>query len=412
MQAEVIFTGTELLLGQTLNTNAMYLQRVLASLGIDLYFQVTVGDNLQRLKEAIDQARARAELIIICGGLGPTEDDVTREALAEALGLALVQNDDALRVVRRLFDRQGITMSPNNLKQALAPEGALILDNPIGTAPGMILDRGSQLYILLPGPPEEFTRMIDREVVPFLKRRLKGKLNIIKSRTLKFCGIGESEIDRRLSDLMKNDNPALALSAKFLEIHLRITAKASSEEEADDMLSAVEAQVRERLGEYIFGTEGENLPRATAQLLAAQNLTFATIETVTGGLFSHLLNSGPAENYFVLGLVAGRNAHLHKLIDIDRKSIEQPASKESAGTLAETVKNLAGADVGIALTGNPGDNDIFIGTHIDGRVLTGAFKIWGNPEDLAERACMIGLTLLWRTLKNRNKRNKEEGKNV
>ena len=229
MIAEVIFTGTELLLGQILNTNAQYLQQALASHGFDLYHQVTVGDNLSRCAEAIRQAAGRADLIFVGGGLGPTEDDVSREALSEALSVSLVQDPTALAIVRRFYLARDVPMPGSNLKQALIPVGGTALDNPIGTAPGIVLEHSGKTFFLLPGPPAEFNRMLDEQVLPYLCRRFSGQIGTIYSRVLKVCGIGESALVEKLGDLLNSSSPTVAPCAKEGVIHLRITAKATGE---------------------------------------------------------------------------------------------------------------------------------------------------------------------------------------
>ncbi|MBC7325307.1 MAG: CinA family nicotinamide mononucleotide deamidase-related protein, partial [Moorella sp. (in: Bacteria)] len=253
------FTGTELLLGQIVNTNAPYLQQVLASLGIDLYYQVTVGDNRERLARAISQARQRADLIVIGGGLGPTEDDLSKEALADSLGISLRLHEEALKVVQRFFDERGLPMPENNLKQALVPEGGIVLDNPIGTAPGIILERAGKTYLLLPGPPSEFRLMVDHQVTPYLLQKLGAQRKVIQSRVLKLCGIGESMVDQQLGELLRSVNPTVAPTAKYAEVHLRITAKADSPDEARRINAAMEEKIRRRLGKYIFGADEETL---------------------------------------------------------------------------------------------------------------------------------------------------------
>ena len=240
MTGEIIFTGTELLLGQILNTNAQFLQQELSALGIDLYYQITVGDNLQRCADAINQASGRADLIMIGGGLGPTEDDISRDALAQALQVELAQDPAALAVVRRFFDQRGLPLSQNNLKQALIPVGGTVVDNPIGTAPGIILEREGKTYILVPGPPPEFNMMVRERIIPFLRGKLANRVGVIQSRVLKCCGIGESLLDEKLSDLLKSSNPTLAPTAKFSEVHLRITAKARDLARAEEMIEAME----------------------------------------------------------------------------------------------------------------------------------------------------------------------------
>jgi len=288
MTGEIIFTGTELLLGQILNTNAQFLLQELSALGIDLYYQITVGDNLQRCAAAINQASGRADLIIIGGGLGPTEDDISREALSQALQVELTQDPAALAVVRRFFDQRGLPLSQNNLKQALIPVGGTVVDNPIGTAPGIILEREGKTYILVPGPPPEFNMMVREWIIPFLRGKLANRVGVIQSRVLKCCGIGESLLDEKLSDLLKSSNPTLAPTAKFSEVHLRITAKARDLARAEEMIEAMEVKVRERLGSYIFGVDDDTLPCAIARIIRKKGKTIATVESFTGGQLSFM----------------------------------------------------------------------------------------------------------------------------
>ncbi len=402
MKSEIIFTGTELILGQALNTNAQYLQQTLAALGVDLYFQVTVGDNRKRLVEAIVQASARADLVIIGGGLGPTEDDVSREALAEALGLPLEENPEARLITERFFRSRGIEMPRNNLKQALAPPGGIVLDNPVGTAPGLALDHGSILYILLPGPPGEFKTMVDRQVVPLLRRRLGPDVSVIKSRVLKLCGIGESKVDETLGTLLRSKNPTLAPTAKFSEVHLRITAKASGPDRAEVMIGGVERRVRELLGRYIYGTDDETLPEVVGNILATGGLTLAAAETCSGGCLSHLITSFPnGSRSFKLGLVAD----LHRMGKFF--GFEQDFGKDAAEILAQKIRELAGSDIGIAITGNgggiypAGGGSITIATSIGDVILSRELTLWGEGSELRQRVVQVCLVLIWNTLQKR-----------
>ncbi|MCL6610290.1 MAG: CinA family nicotinamide mononucleotide deamidase-related protein [Peptococcaceae bacterium] len=400
MKSEIIFTGTELILGQSLNTNAQYLQQALAALGIDLYFQVTVGDNLKRLVEAILQASARADLVIVGGGLGPTEDDVSREALAEALGLTLEENPEARLVTERFFKARGIEMPQNNLKQTLAPPGGMILDNPVGTAPGLALEHGSRLYILLPGPPGEFKTMVDGKVIPLLKKRLGPGVSVIKSRVLKLCGIGESRVDEILGPLLRGKNPTLAPTAMFSEVHLRITSKASSHEQADAMIDGMDRRVRELLGQHIYGKDGETLPEAVGNLLAEKKLTLAAAETCSGGYLSHLITSFPGgAEYFKFAAVSGycgMERHLGLKIDPRKKPAE---------ALARNIREMAETDIGIAITGEggglypAGQGNITIATSFKDRTLSRDLALWGEGAELRQRAVQTCLVLLWRTLK-------------
>lgn len=393
MRAEVIFTGTELLLGQTLNTNAPYLQQTLASLGIDLYYQVTVGDNKERLARAIDQARQRAELIIIGGGLGPTEDDLSREALAQTLGVSLRLHEQALSVVRRFFEERRLPMPENNLKQALVPENGIVLDNPLGTAPGIILEHKGKTYILLPGPPPEFRLMVDRQVSPFLIKKLGEKRKVIKSRTVKLCGIGESFVGERLGELLLGANPTVAPTARYAEVHLRITAKASSLEEALKMNAAMEDEIRRRLGEYIFGTDEETLADAAGRVFLQESKTVATVETFTAGLLAYRLATVPeAGKFFKSGLVLGQERS-------NWPPVPAADEKELAARLASWGRIKSRADLGVAITGqkkNQLEWAVYIASDSGDRLRSGEFKLPGSAEDTRERAVQIALALLWR----------------
>ncbi|MFZ5596015.1 MAG: CinA family nicotinamide mononucleotide deamidase-related protein [Bacillota bacterium] len=397
MICEIIFTGTELLLGQILNTNAQYLQQTLAALGIDMYFQVTVGDNRERLIEAITQASSRADLVIIGGGLGPTEDDLSRDALSEALGVPLMENPAARSVTERFFKARGVEMSLNNLKQALVPEGGIVLDNPVGTAPGIALDYNSVLYILIPGPPLEFTTMLDEQVAPLLRRRLGHRTRIIKSRILKLCGIGESKVDEILGPLLHSNNPTLAPTAKFFEIHLRITSKTPTEKEADALNRDMEQKVRELLGQYIYGTDNETLPEVTGRLLMAGKLTVAAAETCSGGYLSHLLTSFPeCRDFFKLGLVSK--------IDEMESHLGIKAGECTAEILANSIKERAGSDIGLSITEPggglyPSDNRITIATSFKGGTLKKEITLPGRGAELRRQAVQVCLTLLWKALK-------------
>lgn len=401
MKAEIIFTGTELLLGQILNTNAQYLQQSLAALGIDLHFQVTVGDNLARLKEAIGQAAARADLVIIGGGLGPTEDDISREALSEAIGVPLEENSEALVIMKRFFEVRSIAMPANNLKQAQAPKGSIILDNPVGTAPGLAIEKNAVLYVLVPGPPNEFKEMVSNRVLPLLREKTGGGA-VIKSRVIKLCGIGESKVDEMVEPLLQSSNPTLAPTAKFSEIHLRITSKAPDNVQADLMNDAMESKVRDILGDYIYGCDEVTLPEAVGELLEKNKLTIALAEITSGGYLAHQLTSHPrCSSYFKFAAVSGA-AGLEELL-----GIKIPGAEGIAETAAEAVRKKAGADIGIAVTAggltpcNP-EGDLTIATALKDKVLTRKVLLpgAGSPE-IRERITQLCLVLLWHTLKNR-----------
>ena len=432
MIGEVIFTGTELLLGQILNTNAQYIQQVLASLGIDLYYQVTVGDNLNRLVKTITHASQKADLIIISGGLGPTEDDLSREALAQSLGISLSQDEQALHIVKRFFDERRTPMPANNLKQALVPEGGFALDNPLGTAPGIILEHRQQIYILIPGPPSEFKFMIKQKVIPYLNSKLDSQRKVIKSKVLKLCGLGESMADEKLGELLHGTNPSLAPTSRFSEVHLRITSKANNMEEAIGMNKAMEAKIRLLVGNYVFGTDDETLPEAIGNILVKQGLALTTVETCTGGLLAHSLTGIPQfREFFKSGYVLGNKRKGHPLLANISEQVQSNNGKNLAEQLAVQAQSLDGADICLVITeqlesskedkthlekptsnkttASEGENQpetnvnhlggtIYIATNIKGAIRVGEFKLWGLPSEARERAVHTTLALLWRTL--------------
>lgn len=406
MTGEIIFTGTELLLGQILNTNAQFLQQELSALGIDLYYQTTVGDNLQRCAAAIKQASGRADLIIIGGGLGPTEDDISREALAEALQVELVQDPAALVVVRRFFDQRGLPVSQNNLKQALVPVGGTVVDNPIGTAPGIILEREGKTYILVPGPPPEFNMMVRERIIPFLRGKLANRVGVIQSWVLKCCGIGEALLDEKLSELLKSSNPTLAPTAKFSEVHLRITAKARDLIQAEEMIEAMEIKVRQRLGSYIFGVDDETLPDAVARLIREKGETIATVEDFTGGQLAFKLSSPyEAKDVFVAGLVISDYKDLEGRNGFRWGDVPEDPGKR-ARHLSLVLRKQFNSDIGIAVTAERGKNDevtnypFYIAVDFNGLNMFKRVLLRGERDEVARRAATVALTLLWRYLKH------------
>jgi len=292
MQAEIISIGTELLLGAIVDTNAAYISRRLAEIGVDLYFRTTVGDNEGRIAQCIEKALERADVVICTGGLGPTVDDVTRQAVARATGRKLVMDEKMLGWIKERFRSWGHPMSENNLRQALKPEGAIAIENPVGTAPIFILQDKRGDVIVLPGVPHEMKYLMEHEVVPYLKRKL-GHAEVIKTRVLRTVGIGESQIDARIGDLMESSNPTVGLAAHPGQTDVRIVAKAGSEEEADRLIAGMERKVRERLGDVIYGVGEETVAEVVARMLAERGLVLGTVECGTEGLVSRCLFEAP-----------------------------------------------------------------------------------------------------------------------
>ncbi|APC07853.1 competence/damage-inducible protein A [Neomoorella thermoacetica] len=410
MQAEAIFTGTEMLLGQIVNTNAAFLGRELAAAGISLYRQVVVGDNLVRIREAIDNARRRADLIIVSGGLGPTEDDLSREALAAALGLPLVEDPAARENVTRYFAARRRPMTPNNLKQALLPAGARAMDNPHGTAAGVFLEHEGKVYALLPGPPREFEPMLVNQLLPRLEP-YGARREIIFSRVLKIAGIGESAVEEAVKDLLHSDNPTLAPLAKPGEVTLRLTARAKSQEAARSLTAPLEVAIRERLGDYIFGTDDDTLESVTGAILAARHLTLAVAESCTGGLLAHRVTNIPgSSDYFLGGMVTYSNEAKVKFLGVEPEVLAARGAvrPEVAAAMARGVRQALGTDIGIGITGiaGPGGGSkekpvglVYLGIDFRGQVEVRRELFMGQRENIKWQSTQSALYLLWRSLR-------------
>ncbi|ADQ40485.1 competence/damage-inducible protein CinA [Caldicellulosiruptor acetigenus I77R1B] len=355
MVAEIICVGTELLLGQILNTNSQYLAQKLAELGIDLYFQTTVGDNMERLKMAIDIATKRSDILIFTGGLGPTSDDITKEAVADYFGLALVLDEDVLRRIEKFFERRQVKMPEINKKQAYVPEGAKVLHNKNGTAPGLIIEKDGKIAILLPGPPFEMQPMFEEGVLPYLEKFSKQK---IYSRVLKFVGIGESSIEEALKDLiLSQTDPTMALYAKPFEVELRITTKKESEECAKSLLQSMENRIRERLGEYIYGVDRQLLEEVVIGLLAEKKLKVSVAESCTGGLICNKLTNVPgASEVFDRGFIVYSNEAKMKLLGVPEQVLKEhgAVSSQTARYMAQGALSNSLADIALSVTGIAG----------------------------------------------------------
>ncbi len=354
MQAELISIGTELLLGEILDTNAQYLGARLPALGIDLYYMSKVGDNLDRLTEVIERAWGRSDLVITTGGLGPTEDDLTREAIGRVLGEELSVDPELERQLREFFARRGVTMPERNLKQVTLIPSARTIPNPRGTAPGWWVERQGHLIVAMPGPPAEMTRMWEQEVAPELERRQPGA--VLVTRTLKTTGVGEGHVDEMVSDLLKSNNPTIGVYARADGVQLRIAAKGPTREEAQRLIEPVEAETRQILGSAVWGADGDTLESVVGDLLRRYELTLATMESCSGGLLANTITNVPGSSaYFRGGLVAYAS---ETKIDwgVDPATIAQHGaiSVECAGDMARAARERLSADIGIGITGVAG----------------------------------------------------------
>ena len=354
MKCELISVGTEILLGDILNTNARFLSKELAALGISLMYQTTVGDNEGRLKSALDTAFTRADTVILTGGLGPTPDDLTKEVCAAYFGKRLFMREDILEEIRAYFSAKGLPMPESNSKQALVPEDSTVLPNKNGTAPGFIMESGDKKIIILPGPPREMEPMFRECVVPYLK---KFSCSVIKSHTVRTFGIGESAMSERVSDLLESENPTVAPYAKDGEALLRITAKAESEEEADRLISPLLEDIRARLGCYIYGIDAQSIEEATVSLMKEKGVTTAFAESCTAGLCAkRITDISGASQVFHCGIVSYSNEIKSKLLGVSSEDLAHfgAVSDIVAAQMALGVKNISGADYGVAVTGMAG----------------------------------------------------------
>lgn len=358
MKAEILCVGTELLLGDIVNTNAVYLAKELAKLGINVYHQAVVGDNPERLKASLKEALSRCDLVITTGGLGPTCDDLTKETAAEVLGLPMEENAEELHHIKEYFQKINRTMTDNNRKQALIPKGAVILKNGFGTAPGILAENNGKFLALLPGPPREMRPMFDNELAPILKK-YTGKTLV--SRTIHIFNVGESSVESKLKDLMNSlENPTLAPYAKDGEVLLRVTAAAESTEKGYEMIEPVIEKVREIIGnEYIYGIDVGNLQTALVKALHEKNLKIATAESITGGLVSKRITevSGSSE-VFECGVCSYSNNIKHSVLGVSQETLDTftEYSAETALEMAKGVRRISGADIGISTTGIAGPN--------------------------------------------------------
>ncbi|BAU65786.1 competence/damage-inducible protein CinA [Stanieria sp. NIES-3757] len=357
MNAEIICVGTEILLGDILNTNCQYLAQQLASLGIPHYYQTVVGDNLTRLQEAIAIAVRRASILIFTGGLGPTPDDLTTEGIAIFFATPLVERPEIVQDIEEKFAQRGRIMTASNRKQALIPTGAQILPNPIGTAPGIIWQPQAGLTILtFPGVPEEMKRMWQATAVPFLKSQGWG-LEIIYSRMLRFRGIGESALAEKVAPLFDLTNPTVAPYASDGEVRLRVSAKAKSESDAIALIEPIAQQIQEIAGLDYFGTDEDTLASVVGNLLRKRGETLSVAESCTGGGLGSMLTDPPgSSDYFLGGVIAYSNEVKMALLDVKLADLEEfgAVSDKVAQQMAWGVKQRLGSNWGIGITGIAG----------------------------------------------------------
>lgn len=357
--AEILCVGTELLLGDIVNTNAAFLSQRLAELGINVYRHTVVGDNQERLKAALESALESADLVITSGGLGPTYDDLTKETVAEYFNRDMKEDAHSLGRIEEYFKRTGRVMTENNRKQAMMPEGAVIFDNDYGTAPALAVcggDNDSKTVIMLPGPPVEIVPIFKEKVMPYLMER---RNSVIASRNVHIFGMGESAVENEIAEIMKNSkNPTIAPYCKEGEVRLRITASAKSEKEALDICDdAIDKITKTEVGKYIYGIDVESLEKAAIALLREKGLTLACAESCTGGLISkRITDIAGCSDVFVGGCVSYANEAKIKLLGVSEDTLREwgAVSEQTAKEMAIGVRRVLGTDIGVSVTGIAG----------------------------------------------------------
>lgn len=359
MRCSVVAIGTELLLGQIVDTNSSWLGEQLAAAGIDSLFQVKVGDNLGRIVATLKSTLEQADAVIICGGLGPTHDDITREAIAEIMGVELEMNDEVALVIEQMFTARNRRMPENNLRQAMVPRGAKIIEQRRGTAPGLICPVGDKVMYAVPGVPFELYEMFERAILPDLLTR-SGEASVIKSRVLRTWGDSESGLNERLvgviSELEKIGNPTLAFLASGWEgIKVRLTAKANTEQDAMKLIDVWDAKVRDEVGDIIFGVDGQTMETVVLDILRKKNLTLAIAESVTGGLVAGRLTAVPGASDVFRGAVVSYASEVkYEVLGITNEIV---VSEAAAKEMAIGVRKALGSDIGLSLTGVAGPSE-------------------------------------------------------
>ena len=410
MVVELISVGTELLLGNIVNTNTQFLAEKCALLGLTMYHQVTVGDNHDRLAEVIRTALKRSDVIILTGGLGPTEDDLTKEVCAEVMGFPLVEDTHTHERIEEYFRNNIYKVIPdNNWKQAIVPAGCIVLDNDNGTAPGLILEKYGKSAILLPGPPNELYPLFMNQVYPYLQ---KLQPEVIRSQMVKICGVGESQVEDKILDLIdKQQNPTIATYAKTGEVHIRVTAKAATEEDAKKLVKPVVKEIKNRFGDYVYSTkEEETLEQAVVRLLKKYELTVTTAESCTGGLLAgRIINVPGASEVYNEGFITYSNKAKRKYLDVSKSTLKKygAVSEQTAREMATGGVFATDSDACVAVTGLAGPDGgseekpvglVYIATYMKDKVNVQKYQFKGNRAKIREQAVVKGLDLLLRSI--------------
>ena len=397
MKTEIITVGTEILLGDILNTNTHYLSNELANMGIDVYYQITVGDNEQRLLSQLKESFKRSDLVILTGGLGPTEDDITKEVCAKYFNMEMEFHEQSWDKIIEIHNKMNRKPTENNRKQAYFPKGSLILPNKYGTAPGCIMEKDKETIILMPGPPKEMKPMFDNYVKPFL---LKDNKNILKSKVLRIIGMGESKIENDLLDLIdKQINPTIATYAKDGECTVRITAKGKNEKEVESLIEPISNEIKSRFKEKVYGEDDTAIEDEVAKILVDNNLTIAVAESCTGGMVAaDLINYPGISSVFMEGCVTYSNEAKMMTLNVKKETLNTvgAVSEQCAKEMSEGVAARHNTNIGLSTTGIAGPEGgsedkpvglVYMGITINNKTIVKKYIFNGNRQQIRSRAC-------------------------
>jgi nicotinamide-nucleotide amidase len=404
LTAEIVAIGTEILLGEITDTNSVHIAHVLRDIGLNLHYMTSVGDNEQRIADVIHIALSRADVVITCGGLGPTIDDMTRQAVAAATRRGLTFHQDLLDAIAARFASFRAQMTENNKRQAYLPDDAILIENPVGTAPSFVVEYEGKAVISLPGVPREMKFLLAEKVVPYLRQRFDLRTDIIKARVLKTAGIGESLLDDEIgTELLEQSNPTVGLAAHAGQVDVRITAKADSESEADIMIAAVEEKLREKIGAYIFGIDDDQIEQVLVNLLSGHQMRLAISETGIGDAVSRPLKTAQGGDAVIAKTQTSANPQaLAQSLSVN----SEMSIREMAERAAETICTETDAAIGIAVVSYPdldehADNEsgTAIAVYLNGNIRSRVYGFGGLSETAGAWAGTWSMSMAWRMLK-------------
>lgn len=408
-KAYIISTGTELLLGSTIDTNSIFISQKLALIGIKVIGKSVVGDSKEHLQNAFELGLGSADIVIASGGLGPTQDDLTKEVACEVMGVTLDLNEGVSNQIREYFSKRNKQMPNSNLKQAMFPNGAIVLDNPLGTAPGMYLKKDEKILVLLPGPPKEMKKMFNDQAIPRLIDDFNLTHNLSATKTIKVFGPGESQVEEMISEVMENPRGcSIALIAKEGEIQVKVTAEGKDLEDSEKILQGKVDEISQRLGKYIYGFDDEELNTIVAKMLTDKNLTIALAESCTGGLLSkYLTDSAGSSKYLWGSVISYSNESKEKLLGVSKQTLTThgAVSRETAEEMAMGIKKTSQASLGLAITGIAGPDGgseekpvglVYIALASDAHVFSKELRFVGDRTGIRTLAAKSGLDMIRR----------------